>query len=125
MPKKNHFYRCPICFSLVDLVHDGGHSLYCCETEMLPLEPQSEKLTDDYHTCVLTHSNGLLYVKVGNKPHPQSDEHRISAIYLVTKQETRRQDIKKGSPATAVFTDTDHGDVYAYCNVHGLFKTSF
>jgi superoxide reductase len=87
------------------------------------LQPNNQ--IDDFHTPVLTHRNGLLYVKVGTKAHPQSEEHRISYILLVTKQNVRRQDIKKNAPATAVFTDKDHGDVYAYCNIHGLFKTSF
>ena len=123
MPKKVNIYRCPICQSAVELIDDGGHSLFCCNEPMQLLQPNTQ--IDDFHTPVLTHRNGLLYVKVGTKAHPQSEEHRISYILFVTKQNVRRQDIKKNAPATAVFTDKDHGDVYAYCNIHGLFKTSF
>jgi superoxide reductase len=66
-----------------------------------------------------------LYVEVGKKPHPQSEDHQITCIVLVTKQTVRRSDIKSNRSAATVFTDKDHGDVYAYCNVHGLYKVSF
>ena len=125
MAKKVFLYRCLICQSAVELIDDGGHSLTCCGEPMQLLSLQAKQEVDDYHTPLLTHRNGLLYVKVGNKPHPQSEEHHISCILFVTKQNVRRQDIKRNAPATAVFTDKDHGDVYAYCNIHGLFKTSF
>ncbi|MGH0053601.1 MAG: desulfoferrodoxin family protein [Sphaerochaetaceae bacterium] len=125
MAKKLHFYRCPVCHSMVDLVNDEGHSLHCCETEMQLMKPKNAEQSDAYHEIVLTHRGTLLYVKIGSKPHPQSEEHCITTIFLVTKNDTLRHDIRKGTPAATVFTDIEHGDVYAYCNVHGLFKTSF
>ncbi|MGE4453502.1 MAG: desulfoferrodoxin family protein [Sphaerochaeta sp.] len=125
MARKQHFYHCPVCHTLVDLVYDGEHSLHCCKVEMQDLKPQTASDDDPYHEIVLTHRDGLLYVKVGSKPHPQSEEHQITTIFLVTKHHSRRYDIRRGTPASAVFTDTDHGDVYAYCNEKGLFKTSF
>src|SRR5690554_1969850 len=125
MAKKLHFYRCPICHSMVDLVYDEGHSLHCCGTEMQLLKPRTAAKRDANHEIELTHRGDLLYVKVGSKPHPQSVDHQITTIFLVTKHHTRRHDIRKGTPASAVFTDTDHGDVYAYCNKEGLFKVSF
>lgn len=125
MAKRVNIYRCPICQSVVELIDDGGHSLTCCGVPMQLQSLQAKQEVDEFHTPQLTHRNGLLYVKVGSKPHPQSDDHHISFILFVTKQNVRRLDIKRNTPANAVFTDKDHGDVYAYCNVHGLFKTSF
>ncbi len=125
MAKKLLFYRCPVCKSLVELIDNGGHSLTCCGQRMELLVSKKEGEGDEYHVPLLKHRNGLLYVEVGSKPHPQSPEHQITCILFVTKQTVRRSDIKSGSSATAVFTDKEHGDVYAYCNVHGLFKTSF
>ncbi|MGE4584140.1 MAG: desulfoferrodoxin family protein [Sphaerochaeta sp.] len=125
MAKKLALYRCPVCHSLSELIDSGNHTFSCCGQPMQQLSVKSDAETDVYHLPVLTHRNGLLYVEVGSKPHPQSEEHHISCIFFVTKQTVRRSDIRKESPATAVFTDKEHGDVYAYCNVHGLFKTSF
>jgi len=125
MAKKLLFYRCPVCHSMVELIDNGGHSLTCCAQSMQLLTAKTEDQADEYHLPVITRRDGLLYVEVGRKPHPQSEDHQVTCIVLVTKQTVRRSDIKSNRAAATVFTDKDHGDVYAYCNVHGLFKVSF
>lgn len=110
---------------MVELIDNGGHSLTCCAQSMQLLTAKTEDQADEYHLPVITRRDGLLYVEVGKKPHPQSEDHQITCIVLVTKQTVRRSDIKSNRSAATVFTDKDHGDVYAYCNVHGLYKVSF
>lgn len=125
MAKKISFYRCNVCNSVVEVVEDGGHSLACCNQPMELLKARLSGEGQEYHIPEIRHHNGLLYVHVGAKMHPQSEGHHISFITFVTKQTIRRSNLRNDGPATAVFTDKDHGDVYAYCNVHGLWKTSF
>lgn len=125
MAKKIQFYRCPICRSVLELVYDGHHSLNCCSQTMELLKAQETGDAIEYHLPILKHRDGMLYVNVGAKPHPQSEDHHIQFIVLVTKQTVRRSDLRSTSAATAVFSDKDHGDVYAYCTIHGLYKTSF
>lgn len=119
------FYWCPVCHSIVELVENGGHSLTCCGQLMERMKVKEKGEGSEYHLPELKHRDGLLYVNVGSKPHPQSEDHHIKFIVFVTKQTIRRSDIKSNSMATAVYTDKDHGDVYAYCSTHGLWKTSF
>jgi superoxide reductase len=125
MAKKISFYRCNVCNSIVELVENGGHSLTCCGQSMELLKIKESGEDQEYHLPKLRHQNGLLYINVGSKMHPQSEAHHISFITFVTKQTVRRINLKSEGPATAIFTDKDHGDVYAYCNTHGLWKTSF
>jgi superoxide reductase len=125
MAKKISFYRCNVCNSIVELVENGGHSLTCCGQSMELLKIKESGEDQEYHLPKLRRQNGLLYINVGSKMHPQSEAHHISFITFVTKQTVRRINLKSEGPATAIFTDKDHGDVYAYCNTHGLWKTSF
>lgn len=119
------FYTCPTCHSVIELIENGGHSLVCCDQPMRKLSVKEKGKESEYHLPQLKHRDGLLYVNVGSKPHPQSEDHHIEFILFVTKQTVRRSDIKSNSMASTVFTDKDHGDVYAYCSKHGLWKTSF
>ena len=125
MARKIFFYKCPVCHSVVELVDNGGHSLHCCGQPMEMLKIKEGGEGQEYHLPELKHRDGLLYVNVGSKPHPQSEDHHIGFILFVTKQTVRRSDLKNDGSPTAVFTDKDHGDVYAYCSVHGMWKTSF
>ena len=125
MARNIAFYWCPVCHSIVELVENGGHSLVCCGQPMERMKVKEKGEGSEYHVPELKRRDGFLYVNVGSKPHPQSDDHHIKFIVFVTKQTVRRSDIKSNSMATAVFTDKDHGDVYAYCSIHGLWKTSF
>ncbi|WP_320130197.1 desulfoferrodoxin family protein [uncultured Sphaerochaeta sp.] len=125
MARKIYFYHCPICNSVVELIENGGHSLTCCDHPMELMKIQESGEGQAYHLPELRHKDGLLYVTIGSKMHPQSEDHYIGFIVFVTKQTVRRSDIKTNGPPTAVFTDKDHGDVYSYCNLHGIWKTSF
>jgi superoxide reductase len=125
MAKKIYFYHCRNCDTIVELVENGGHSLRCCDKPMELEEVKEYGNLSEYHLPQLRHQDGLLYVSVGAKMHPQSEDHHISFIVLVSKQTVKRINIKGDGPATAIFADMDHGDVYAYCNKHGIWKTSF
>jgi len=66
-----------------------------------------------------------LCVKVGGVPHPMEDEHFISFIYVETERGGQRKCLKAGEePKLDFYIKCDKAvAVYAYCNLHGLWKT--
>jgi superoxide reductase len=125
MAKRVRFYRCPVCHSVVELITDSGETLSCCGQPMELLKPKEDGPESDFHLPAIKKRDGLLYINIGAKMHPQSEDHHIAFIVLVTKKTVRRSDIGPNEAPAAVFTEKDHGDVYAYCTYDGLWKTSF
>lgn len=125
MAKKIRFYKCPECGSIIELVHDAGASLTCCGRPFEAIEPKTSGEGAESHVPSIRHRDGLLYVNIGEKMHPASSDHYIQFVILVTKQTIRRADLTADKAPAVIFSDKDHGDVYAYCSKHGLWKTSF
>jgi desulfoferrodoxin len=64
-------------------------------------------------------------VTVGSVAHPMLDNHYIEWIALQTKSGNQRKGLHPGDEPKAVFLvpeDDEIVDVYAYCNLHGLWK---
>ncbi|MCR4441010.1 MAG: desulfoferrodoxin family protein [Peptococcaceae bacterium] len=64
-----------------------------------------------------------MHVGVGSLPHPMKDEHYIEWIAVVTGSGTERISLLPGDEPKAVFCGRPNPKVYAYCNLHGLWKT--
>lgn len=125
MAKRVKFYRCPVCASVVELIDGEGASLTCHGRPMELLEARTGGPDEEFHLPVIRKRDGILYINVGAKMHPQSEEHHIAFIALVTKKTVRRSDISHMEAPATVFTEKDHGDVYVYCTRDGLWKASF
>jgi len=116
------FYRCSICGNLVALVKKGGGTLVCCGKEMVKLEPNTTDASQEKHVPVITKENGMLKVAVGSVAHPMSPEHYIEWIALVSEDKVVIKYLKPGDEPAAEFSEVASGSVYAYCNLHGLWK---
>jgi desulfoferrodoxin len=77
------------------------------------------------HIPVATFENGVLTVNVGSVDHPMTEEHLIEWVYVQTDRGGQRKVLNAGDAPklTFVFTDEKPVAVYAYCNLHGLWKT--
>ena len=62
-----------------------------------------------------------LRVKVGSIEHPMTPEHHISAICLETEDGIQIA-YPKDKPVVEFQTQSPVKAVYAYCNLHGLWK---
>jgi len=69
---------------------------------------------------------GKTYVTVGAVEHPMLEEHNIEWVSVQTKQGSQREALKSGEAPKVCFA-LCKGDeveaVYAYCNLHGPWKT--
>lgn len=119
------FYRCESCGNIVALVKKGGGTLTCCGKPMTKLEANSTDAAKEKHVPVVAKEAGKLIVTVGSTLHPMLQEHSIEWIALVADDKVELKYLKPGEEPKAEFTEAESGIIYAYCNLHGLWKVEF
>ena len=119
------FYLCSHCKNLVEMIHFGGAPLMCCGEKMQLLTPNTTEAATEKHIPVAQVSGNTVSVTVGSVEHPMLEEHYIGWISVQTKQGSQIKHLKPGEAPKADFA-LAAGDevvaVYAYCNLHGLWK---
>ena len=78
------------------------------------------------HVPLVTKKCKQVKVDVGSVAHPMTAEHLIEWVALETEQGYQVKYLKPSAEPVATFTLADDKAVavYAYCNLHGLWKTS-
>ena len=128
------FCICKHCGNLSGLIQNKGVPLVCCGEKMTELVPNTAEASTEKHlpavskeaaTCGCGCECICLSIQVGSVPHPMEDGHHISFVYVETERGGQRKALKSGEEPKAAFCVV--GDkplaVYAYCNLHGLWKT--
>ncbi|MBR2835106.1 MAG: desulfoferrodoxin [Coriobacteriales bacterium] len=120
------FYKCQHCGNIVMMVDDKGVNPVCCGEKMQLLVAGAVDASVEKHVPVIEKlDNGHLKVTVGAVAHPMAEEHYIEWIMLVTEDSRFMRLLKPGDEPQAFFGSAEHGVVYAYCNLHGLWKAEF
>ena len=92
---------------------------------MTEIVPGTVDAAFEKHVPVYTVEGNLVKVNVGALEHPMMQEHFIEWVSLQTKQGNQRKALHPGDKPEVTFAICD-GDaveaVYAYCNLHGLWK---
>jgi len=119
------FYICRHCGNIVGLIQNAGVPMKCCGENMQLLEPGTTDASVEKHVPVVSVDGDQVTVTVGSVIHPMSEEHNISWIYLQTEKGGQRKCLKADDEPVAKFVIVDEEPVaaYAYCNLHGLWKT--
>lgn len=119
------FYICEHCGNLVGMVHNSGVPMMCCGQKMTKLVPGTTDAAVEKHVPVYTVDGNKVSVTVGSVEHPMTEAHLIQWIALETAKGAQRKVLKAGDAPKAEFALTDDDSVvavYAYCNLHGLWK---
>ena len=119
------FFVCKKCGNLVGMIHASGAPLVCCGEEMSEIVPNTVDAAKEKHFPVVTVSGNTVTVQVGSVPHPMEEAHHIVFIYIETEYGGQRKVLKPGDEPNATFSLAEDKPVaaYAYCNLHGLWKT--
>jgi len=125
MEMSHKFYNCSHCGNTAVLVVDKGVPVVCCGEKMKELIPNTVEASTEKHLPAITASANSISVQVGSVPHPMEDGHHIAFVYVQTEQGGQRKRIKLGAEPKCEFTFVDDKPVavYAFCNLHGLWKT--
>ena len=123
--EKAQFFICKHCGNLAALAVNKGGALACCGETMRELVPNTVEASKEKHLPVVEESGKGIKVKIGSAPHPMTEEHYIDFIYVKTERGGQRIELGAGKDPEAelCFADDKPTEVYAYCNLHGLWKT--
>lgn len=145
MAKNLGVYKCSACGYMLEVVEMGKAQLtctgssyaltcskadaqvVCCGKPMELLEPNTVEASTEKHLPVAEFGeDGKLVVKVGSAAHPMTAEHLIQWIAVVAGDRGQRVHLEAGQAPEAVFCacKATELDVYAYCNLHGLWKAT-
>jgi Desulfoferrodoxin len=124
--KRARFYLCQHCKNLVGAIHNSGVPMVCCGEPMTELVPNTSEGAQEKHLPVVSVSGDTATVKVGEAEHPMADNHSIQWIYLETRGGGQRKAFLPGDKPEATFAlvDDEAVSAYAFCNQHGLWKTT-
>lgn len=119
------FYICSHCGNIIEKVKDAGVPVVCCGEKMKELVPNTVEASGEKHVPVATLEGDKLIVNVGSIDHPMEEKHYIEWVHVDLENGSLRKALKPGSNPNVVF---DLGGekavaVFAYCNLHGLWKT--
>ena len=123
--KNVKFYVCPHCGNLVEMVNDAGVNPVCCGQKMKELVPNTVEASGEKHIPAVNVGEGFVEVNVGSVDHPMVDVHWIEWVELVTDKGNYRKALNPGEAPNVKFLLNEEKPlaVYAYCNLHGLWKT--
>lgn len=120
------FYICETCKNTVGVIKASGVPMMCCGQRMKALEPNTVEASHEKHLPVVTADGNSVRVVVGSDLHPMTDAHSIQWVYLETDKGGQRKDLSPTAAPEVTFALADDEKplaVYAYCNLHGLWKT--
>ena len=107
------------------MVNNSGVPIICCGEIMKEIIPSSTDASVEKHVPVYEVIDNKVIVTVGSVEHPMSDEHYIEWVSLQTKQGNQRKLLHPTQEPKVCFSICEGDEVeavYAYCNLHGLWK---
>lgn len=123
---ENKFFICEHCGNMVGMIYSSGAEIICCGDPMTELVANTVDASKEKHVPVATVDGNTVTVAVGSVAHPMIDTHYIPWIYVKTEKGGQRKCLKPGDDPVASFAITEDDKaqaVYAYCNLHGLWKS--
>ncbi len=123
--KNTKFYICERCGNIVEIIHDSGVTPSCCGQKMTELEAGVVEASREKHIPVVEVKDGKVRVIVGSVLHPMTEEHSITWVYLKTDKGSQHKLLRPTDAPEVTFALADEKPiaVYAYCNLHGLWKS--
>ena len=119
------FYICSHCGNIIAKVKDVGVPVMCCGQKMTEIIPGTTDASQEKHIPVYQVEGNIVTVRVGAVDHPMTAEHLIEWVSLQTKQGNQRKILAPGQEPVVRFALCEGDEVeavYAYCNLHGLWR---
>ena len=111
---RSKFYVCPVCGNVISTVGEGAY--HCCGVTLPPLEAEE---SDEAHEIRVEKMENDWYITLD---HPMTKNHFISFFAYVTADRILLQKSYPEQSCTLRFPRMGFGQIYAYCNHHGLFR---
>lgn len=122
------FWRCNTCGNFFYALHDSGVNPVCCSKDMEKIEANTVDAAQEKHVPFVQKEDKHIVVNIGEIDHPMEDAHWIQWVALFDKAgNITFKTLVPGDAPNVKFCgkNVDEGTIYAYCNVHGLWKKEF
>lgn len=121
---EERFYFCETCGNLLFATIASGITPYCCGQEMTLLHANLMEGKGEKHLPVVEHIDCCtLHIRIGSELHPMSKEHGIRFICVKTDKCAIIRYLREDeTPDVIIKCDGIPMTVYAYCNIHGLWR---
>lgn len=119
------FFICEHCGNIITYVKDSGVPVVCCGEKMKEIMPGVIDASREKHVPVVVVEGNVVVIKVGSVDHPMIPAHYIEWISILTEQGSQLKYLNPGDSPEAAFSlceGDSFKEVYAYCNLHGLWK---
>lgn len=123
---EKEFYICKHCGNIITKIKDGKVPVICCGEKMDKLIPGTSDASVEKHVPVYTITDNHVNVTIGEIEHPMSKEHYIEWIYIKTNKGEQIKYLKPFEKPQVIFyisSDETIENIYAYCNLHSLWKS--
>ena len=125
MKEYKKFYVCEHCGNIVEKVNDARVPVVCCGQKMTEIVPGTVEASREKHLPTVIVEGNIVHVSVGSVEHPMVEEHSILWVYLQTDKGGQMKYLAVGEPPVVSFALAGEKPVavFAYCNLHGLWRT--
>lgn len=115
--------KCNVCGNLIELIEGSNENIVCCNEVMNIVTVNSTEASGEKHVPIYEILDNKIKVSVGSVIHPMEENHYIKWIALVSEKKTIKKYLKPGENPIVKFPYIQGSTIYAYCNLHSIFKT--
>lgn len=120
------YYICEHCGNIIEFAKNKEVPVMCCGQLMTELVPGTSDGAVEKHVPEVSINGNEVLVEVGSVAHPMVEEHFIEWIVIETKKGSQKVQLNPTDEPKAKFLlaeDDELVSAYAYCNLHGLWKS--
>ena len=121
--KERKFFVCKHCGKLIKELTPSDAKNICCGEEMKELVANSVDASLEKHTPVVELVEDELLIKVGSTLHPMTKEHYIQWFIVNNKDRCYEVELYPEQDPVVRIPLLRNATVYAYCYLHGFWKT--
>lgn len=122
---KIRFFICNHCGNIIAMVKDSGIPVQCCGEEMEEIIPGTSDGAQEKHLPVYNVNGETVTVSVGAAEHPMTPEHYIEWVCVESDEGLQFKKLNPNASPRVSFSLTKDDNVkavYAFCNLHSLWK---
>ena len=119
-------FKCLQCGNILLSLKEGTCIPNCCGKEMKELKENTVDAAVEKHVPVIKKDGNSITITCGEVLHPMEETHYIEFMILETNRNSYLHYLKAGEEPISKFTLSNDEKVvaaYAYCNLHGLWKS--
>ena len=120
------FLKCDNCNTILGSVGGDTTTVSCCGSIAKELIPNTIDASHEKHVPVFEIKDNVVKVVVGSTIHPMTEDHHIAWVAIETEEGFQRKNLAYNAEPVLTFALTANDklqSVYAYCNLHGLWRS--